>query len=530
MLAATATVATAHAQTPLPWPFAGGNIENTRASLSAAGAQQLNATTAANLTVKWTFVADSAVLATPTVEQGGLYVTDRGGTLYKIDPATGLAIWGHPLSYYTGIGGGGQALRSSPAIGANGEIVVGDSASTNVIAVNRTTGKLIWKTVVDTNPDAFIHGSAVIYNGIVYIGVTSVEEGLAEKSSTYVPSFRGSLVALNETTGQVLWKFYTCPPGYTGATIWNSQPVVFAAANSMIFATGNNYSIPTAVANCVRNSGNTPALQARFGTKCLDPGDMVDAVVALDLTTGALKWSRLLQGPDTFTGACVAGYASCPNPVGTDFDFSSAPNLVDVPGFVGVADDRGGVSASYLLGAGEKSGMYWGINPYNGGLFWGTFIGHGEIHWGTAVNTNTNTDALIALNNYEGETNLLAGVNGVAQYWNASAWGDVNLKTGKMIWQVPAFGTDLTNPAVGSYAPGAISYSNGVAFAGSSSGYLVALNAATGYGLWSFNTGAPAVSAPAIFNDTLYWGTGNSAQAGSKLYAFSIAATPAAQP
>ncbi len=97
--------------------------------------------------------------------------------LYKIDPDTGALIWSNPVSYYTGSTPGGARFLSSPAIGGQGEIVLGDTDSATVFAVNRTTGALIWKTGVDTNPYAFIHGSAVIYNGIVYVGVTSREEG-----------------------------------------------------------------------------------------------------------------------------------------------------------------------------------------------------------------------------------------------------------------------------------------------------------------------------------------------------------------
>ncbi len=94
---------------------------------------------------------------------------------------------------------------------------MGDTDGATVFAVNRTTGELIWKTVVDADPYAFIHGSAVIYKGIVYIGVTSKEEGATYEYPNYVPSFRGSVVALAETTGNILWQFYTVPSGYTGA-------------------------------------------------------------------------------------------------------------------------------------------------------------------------------------------------------------------------------------------------------------------------------------------------------------------------
>ena len=526
LLAATTAAGTAQAQAPAPWPFAGGDLVNSRARLSPAGPQQINAVTAPALTVKWTFNSAGGIRATPTVEQGGLYVTDQANILYKIDPDTGALVWSHPLSYYTGSTPRGlPGSFASPAIGSQGEIVLGDVDSPVVFAVNRTTGALIWKTYVDTNLYAFIHGSAVIYNGIVYIGVTSREEGATYVYPNYVPSFHGSVVALDETTGKVLWRFYTVPPGYTGAAVFHFQPVVFTAAHSLIIATGNNYTIPALAAACLLSAGNNVSSQ----DKCMDPADHVNSVLSLDLTTGKLNWSRKFQVADTFHGGCLKGFPSCPNPRGLDLDFPSTPNLVTIPNFTGVPDDRRGVSNSYLLGAGHRTGIYWAINPYNGGIFWGNLVGQGAIKWGTAINTDNNSTALIAIDNGDNHiNNTLAGSPTVAPFnWNSGSWGSINLRTGHMIWQLSAFGNDLDTPAFGSAAPGAISYSNHVGFASSSSGYMAAFNSSTGNILWTYNTGGPILSAPAIYNDTLYWGAGAPTSAG-KLYAFSI--PPATSP
>ncbi len=525
ILGAFAAMGSAHAQTPAAWPFAGGNMENTRAAVSASGPRQLNTVTAPTLSVRWTFSTVGSISATPTVEPGGLYVTDWANMLYKVNPDSGALIWSNPISTYTGTGPpiAFRGSRSSPAIGSQGEIVLGDTNSATVIAVNRTTGKLVWKTAIDADPTTFIHGSAVIYNGVVYIGVTSTQEG--NPNGGYVqPTFRGSVVALNETTGNILWQFYTAPTGYTGAAIWNSQPVIFAEANSLIVATGNNYTMPSSVVGCVIKAGSNLASQ----NSCLDPTDHINSVLSLDLTTGKLNWSRKFQVVDIDNGACKQRLAVCPDPA--DVDFASAPNLIGIPDFIGVPDDRGGVSSSYLLGAGQKSGVYWGINPYNGGLFWQSMVGAGQIKWGTAINTTNNSVGLVAIDNNFHSNNLLAGSPTVPPYtWNAGSWGGINLRTGHMIWQLQAFGNDLTDPSYGSSAPGPISFTNQVAFAGSTSGYMVAFNAMTGSILWSYNTGVALESAPAIFNDTLYWGAGyRSSTTASKLYAFSIASTAAA--
>ncbi len=142
---------------------------------------------------------------------------------------------------------------------------------------------------------------------------------------------------------------------------------------------------------------------------------------------------------------------------------------------------------------------------------------------------DNNSTALIAIENGDHINIKLAGSPTVAPFtWNGGSWGSINLRTGHLIWQLPAYGNDLDNPTVGSAAPSAITFSNQVAFASSSSGYMAAFDALTGNILWTYNTGGNLESAPAIYNDTLYWGAGFRTPKGGKLYAFSI--PPATSP
>ena len=77
---------------------------------------------------------------------------------------------------------------------------------------------------------------------------------------------------------------------------------------------------------------------------------------------------------------------------------------------------------------------------------------------------------------------------------------------------------------------GAVSVANGVMFAGSTSGHMVALDAATGTMLQSFLTAGSVVSAPSILNGTVYWGPGYgkirsagvSNTVGPQLFAFEV--------
>jgi polyvinyl alcohol dehydrogenase (cytochrome) len=101
---------------------------------------------------------------------------------------------------------------------------------------------------------------------------------------------------------------------------------------------------------------------------------------------------------------------------------------------------------------------------------------------------------------------------------NWGAWSALDTFTGKLIWQA-------ADPTSGATDQGAVSVANGLIYAGSSSGFMYALEAATGKVLWSFDSGGAVVDGPSIVDGVLYWGSGGYGRAGTpnnKLYAFSL--------
>jgi polyvinyl alcohol dehydrogenase (cytochrome) len=132
-----------------------------------------------------------------------------------VEKESGRLIWSHKISDYDGVEG--AISRVSPAVDGN-EVIIGDIESSklvhngaNVIALDRESGTLLWMTQVETHPAAIITGSPVIFDGVVYIGVSSSEETLALDPTYPCCSFRGSMVALNEKTGAILWKTFDMP-------------------------------------------------------------------------------------------------------------------------------------------------------------------------------------------------------------------------------------------------------------------------------------------------------------------------------
>ena len=488
------------------WPTAGHDIGNTR---DAPGEHVIGPRNVSRLTTAWSITTSHAMQTTPTMDDGTVYFPDYGGSsvfphisghLRAVNGRTGQVLWSHKVGSYLGFP---ATSRTSPAVFGH-ELIFGDTSAPGhgafILAVNRYTGALLWKTHVETHPAAISTSSPVIYRGVAYMGISSSEQGL--KSCC---TFRGSVLALNATTGQILWKTYTVPAGYTGGGVWGSTPAVDPADNMLYVGTGPNYTVP-------------PGVCAKPGqTGCSRPpaDDHFDSALALDLRTGAIRWSRHTLTAD-------AKSRNCGTECGPDFDFGSGPNLIRLP------------SGRLLVGLGQKSGVYWALNPHTGAVVWHTQVGpgsnYGGIQWGSATD---GSDVYVAVSDFSGLPYSITSVDGHRSTTDGGSWAALDAATGKILWQVadPQRAADM----------GYVSTANGVVYAGSTAdkGYdMYALDGRTGRILWRFKGGGPVVSGAAIVGRMVYWGVGYNtlatrcpgginaiqycAGSGHKLYAFTV--------
>jgi outer membrane protein assembly factor BamB len=292
------------------WPIAGQNLSNT---WSQPEEHSISPTNVNGLRQKWVFTTGGDVTATPTVDGDAVYFPDWAGNLFAVEKESGKLIWSHKISDYDGVAG--AISRVSPAVEGN-QVIIGDILNSkkvhngaNVISVDRETGTIRWMTQVDTHPAAVITGSPVVFDGVVYLGVSSNEEGLAADPAYPCCSFRGSVVALDVKTGAMLWKTFDVPDnggkpgGYSGGAVWQ-PPAIDPRRGTLFVGTGNNYTAPADVEAC---QNATPT------ANCAAADDFFDAALALDLKTGQIKWAKRLQGLDTWTLACFLPTGTNPN-------------------------------------------------------------------------------------------------------------------------------------------------------------------------------------------------------------------------
>jgi polyvinyl alcohol dehydrogenase (cytochrome) len=541
------------------WPFWGGDLHNRH---FAAGETAIAPSTVARLAPKWIFPTLGDVFAIPTVQDGRLYLLDAGlpllpgwpgGRLRALDAASGWELWSRSITDFNG-DLVRNLSRTSPAVAGN-LLVIGDNrnepltlfdvgtSGSSIYAIDRTSGALQWKTEIDPHPLSVVTQSPVVYQGRVYVGVSSLEEAAARLSYPCC-TFRGSMVALDLASGRILWKTYLLPDnfgqpfGYAGAAVWGSSPAIDEKRNAVYIATGNAYRFPDALASCLTiYSGDPQAQQDHCYTPLDAPDDYAFSVLALDLDTGAIHWAQKLQNWGAWTLACDPQFApwlpandkNCQNLDGLDFDFGQAPLLYTTPG------------GRDLVAVGQKSGTFWAFDPDAGGaIAWATPVGPGGTFGGMEFGAATDgTRIYTSLTNFKHKPFTLSAGAQAGTRVNGGIWAALDAATGALLWQTPDpssfrpmsgllvqpyWGAGL-GPGFFGVAMGPVTVANGLVFAGSMDpeGHMYALEAATGQVRWSFASGGSVMTAPAIVDGVVYWGSGyDRGFNNNRFYAFAL--------
>jgi polyvinyl alcohol dehydrogenase (cytochrome) len=446
----------------------------------------------AKLKVKWAFAFQGGVGSQPTVVGGRVYLGTGAGRVYSLDAGSGCIHWRTEIK---------GAIRAAPTVGpvaGAGKLgVFAGDRSGGVHAFDAATGREIWSVKLETNPFATITGSPALYRGRLYVPISSSEE-----ISTYVKGYqcchyRGQVVALDAATGKELWRTYTIadePRAYrkaadgtpiygpAGAAVW-SAPTIDPRRNLLYVATGDSYS-------------DAPNIGS-------------DAVVAMDLATGKVAWTRQITADDNYLVGCTGKNGqpvSCPLTIGPDHDFGASPILRDLPG------------GHSVLMVGQKSGEVTAFDPdRKGAVLWRNQVSPGSalggIEWGMAADKNL---VFVPIADpYLPKEEARRGLHAV------------RIADGKLAWSAPAPDADCAVAPKGSLinictnglsaTPTAIP---GVVFEGSMDGILRAYDAATGKTIWSLDIGQtsfrPLNAAAPMKGDTI--NAGGATVAGGTLY------------
>jgi polyvinyl alcohol dehydrogenase (cytochrome) len=446
------------------WNGWGAGLANTR--FQSAENAGLTVDQVSKLKVKWAFgFPPNTQLSQPTVVGGRIFVGTLRGRVYSVDAAKGCLYW----SVKTTAG-----VRTAMTIGAlpasnppRYAVYFGDLGA-NVHAIDANTGAQLWSTLADSHPMARVTGAPVLYDNRLYAPVSSTEEVSGADPNYPCCSFRGSVVALDAATGKKIWQAYTIRQkprptrknqqgvqllGPAGAGVW-SAPTIDPQQGVLYATTGDNYADPAT------------------GTS--------DAMVAFDLKSGKMLWSRQFTGKDAFNIACATGdMANCPKANGPDLDFGSSAILRTLP------------NGKRVLVAGQKSGVVHAIDPdRKGAVLWQQRVGHGGvlggIQWGPAAD---NDNVYVALSDIgvKLKKDPEAGTTVELDPRQGGGLFAFDLATGERRWAMPPPGCGA-RPNCSPAQSAAVSGMPGVIFSGSVDGHMRAYSAQEGKVLWDFDT------------------------------------------
>jgi polyvinyl alcohol dehydrogenase (cytochrome) len=437
--------------------WSGWSAENGNTRFQDTANAGLTAAQVPSLKLKWAFGFPNGASAfgQPAVAGGRVFVGSDNGFVYAIDAATGCGYWSFQTdgSVRTAISVGSIGTAAAPRYAA----YFGDLKG-NVYAVDAEAGTLVWKQHTDTHPMIRITGAPALEDGRLYVPLSSLEEGSGSNPRYECCTFRGGVVAYDARTGAEIWRTYTIPDtpkklkknslgtqlyGPAGAAVW-SAPTIDTQRGVLYVATGNAYNDPFAESS--------------------------DAIMAYDLKTGRLRWSKQVLAKDTYVIGCGTNAPTrdnCPDATGPDFDFGNSPILRRLP------------NGRSVITIGQKSGAAWALDPdKEGAILWQHKVGQGSalggMEWGSAADDQ---------NGYFPTAD--------AQFGPAQAGGlhALKLTTGEEVWKwKPANDCKPGDRNCVQANSAAISVIPGVVFAGATNGMMRAYSTVDGKVIWETNT------------------------------------------
>jgi outer membrane protein assembly factor BamB len=287
----------------------------------------------------WRDRTGNAVLSSPAVVDGTVYVGSTDGKVYALDAATGQVRWAYPTD---------GAIHSSPAV-ADGAVYVG-SNDDDIYAINAVTGRILWRQDLKNK----VASSPAVAHGIVYVGSNdhdvyafsaatgrvewirqtngSVESSPVVSGATvYVGSDDGRIYALNAAHGGILW---TRP---TGGFV-QSSPVV---ADGLVYVGSND-----------------------------------GRLYALSSLNGEVRWSRPTGGPVGYSSPTLAdGMVFIGSTDGDVSRFDAATGRPEWAFPAGGSVISRPAVADGIVYAGSKDDKLYALSARNGDLRWSYLTG-----------------------------------------------------------------------------------------------------------------------------------------------------------
>src|SRR5215203_4306595 len=212
--------------------------------------------------------------AQPIVYEGVMYVITGADDVFAVDVETGKKLWVYEAKMPPEIDTICCGWTNRGVAIGEGMVFLGQLDGT-LVALDQTTGEVKWKAAIGKWQNGeTITSAPLYYNGRVYTGLSGGEFGI-----------RGRLTAVDAKTGKVDWKFWTIPgPGETGHDTWEGGDA-WKKGGAPVW---NTPAVDPELNMLYFSTGNASPDLNGSGR----PGENLFAasMVAIDATTGKYKW------------------------------------------------------------------------------------------------------------------------------------------------------------------------------------------------------------------------------------------------
>lgn len=454
------------AETPLPgsppevtahaddWPLPNRDLAATRAVFNSP----IDSTTVDRLEVAWTADVPGGstwgnLATSPLILGDRVYVAGLDGGVHAFDATTGENLW-------TAGNRGGMYGPSGVAVGWGKvfAIKIGNRLrGQQIAAYDVDTGDQIWATEIASGGSE-LNVQPFVYNEMVFASTSGFPAGA-----------RGTIYALDQATGDVVWTFATVedeglwgnPDINSGGGAWY-PPALDPESGTLFYGVGNPYPFPGAP--------GWPAGSSR-------PGDnrWTSGTVALDVNTGELRW----------------GFQAFPHDI-----FDRDHVLVALAN----AEDHG-LGHDVLVTAG-KGGVAFGHDPATGEVLWRTSVGlhrndslesfsapvevmpgaQGGMVTPVAVADGVFYAAVVNAPSYYESDQVSSGGEGTQIFTRPSNVVAIDIATGDIVWEVKIETKIPEIPAADVF--GGMTVVNDLLFTSTFFGELLALDRTTGEIVW----------------------------------------------
>ena len=257
--------------------------------------QQITSLNVADLSPAWVFhtgVYEEHHQAAPIVNDGRMYVTTAAQVI-ALDAETGALLWRYVRALPPDLQ---RPHPTNRGVALYEDKVYVGTLDAHVVALDATTGTVVWDhTLEDYRLSYYVTMAPLVANGKVMVGTSGGERGI-----------RGSVTALDASTGRRVWKRSTIPaPGEPGSETWPDE--TWRHGGGPVWLTGTFDPLLNLTYWGVGNPG--PWLGETR------PGDnlFTNATIALDADTGELRAYHQYHWNGSW-----------------DWDEAAAPLLIDV--------------------------------------------------------------------------------------------------------------------------------------------------------------------------------------------------------